>query len=46
MHADFALCPGKVSFQQLHETAQSLGFIILVVSVANSARFRLVRRVG
>ena len=37
---------GKVDFQELLETAQTIGFMMIVVSVAYSARFRFVRCVA
>ena len=37
---------GKVNFQQLLKTAQTIGFRMLVVYVACSARFGLVRCVA
>ena len=40
------LVPGKVDFQELPETAQTIRFRMLVVSVAYSAPFRLVRCVA
>ena len=33
---------GKIDFPQLLETAQTIGFVMLSVSVAYSTRFRLV----
>ena len=48
MHGVFALCwsPEKSIIQELLEAAQTIGLIMLAVSVAYSSRFRLVRCVA
>ena len=42
--ANFAFCVSleKSIFQELLETAQTIGFIMIVVSVTSSAGFRLI----